>query len=157
MFLTHPLWPADLASRVGAVVVPVLVGMAFVAAALLLVAGAIAFAVGRGARWLRYRLRWARALDDAGLTVEKNHQLLVPKLASVTLRRAADVVRVRMLPGQAPTDFAGQLRGLAVAFGAATCNLRLVDHRPALIELVFTRTAAADNMATVTPLFGGAA
>src|SRR5690606_17761892 len=62
---TSPIWPDDWADKLGAAVVPVLVG-------LLVILGfaAVAIAVMGAARidgWWRYHRRWAKATTRAGL------------------------------------------------------------------------------------------
>ncbi|MFB7837806.1 hypothetical protein ACWIGW_44140 [Nocardia brasiliensis] len=147
--------PADLKDRVLAVVVPVVIGAGAILAAVGVAVVVSAVAKGRGFRWLRYRRRWAKALDTARLTARRGDEFLVPKLVSVT-GRGADVVRVQMLDGQAPGAFARRLPGLVKAFGAREGALRLVENRPTEIELVFTKTTAASKARVAKSLIGGA-
>ncbi|WP_019928107.1 hypothetical protein [Nocardia sp. BMG111209] len=95
--------------------------------------------------WWRYRRRWNTHLHACGLTIEHAGIASVPVLQQVTIGVAADVLRVRMLPGQCPADYENRVEHLAHAFGAIECRATITG--PALVQLVLRR---GDTLAVPT-------
>jgi DNA segregation ATPase FtsK/SpoIIIE, S-DNA-T family len=85
-----------------------------------------------------YRRRWQAAMTLAGLAPSYRGHVLVPVLAGVHAAGAVDLVRVRLVTGQAPEAFAERTVNLAHAFGAQLCRIR--DARPGLVTLELVRS-----------------
>lgn len=76
-----------------------------------------------------YRYRWQPAMVTTGLAMRADGTEYLPRLVSVRSTGSVDVVRVRMLPGQTFTDWAGNAPRLAQTFGALDCRVRTVPRR----------------------------
>ena len=76
-----------------------------------------------------YRRLWQLAMVTTDLTVRVEGVEHLPKVVSVRSTGWVDVVRVRMLPGQTFTDWAGSAPRLAQTFGAIDCRVRSVPGR----------------------------
>ncbi len=97
-------------------------------------------------RWWFYRRRWKAAMILAGLAPDYRGQPMLPVLAGVHRSGAVDLVRVGLVTGQAPADFAGRADNLAHAFGARLCRVRDVAPGALVLELV-----RADTLAEAIP------
>ncbi len=75
-------------------------------------------------RWWFYRRRWKAAMTLAGLAPDYRGQPMLPVLDRVHRAGAVDLVRVGLVTGQAPADFADRSENLAHAFGARLCRVR---------------------------------
>ena len=75
-------------------------------------------------RWWFYRRRWKAAMTLAGLAPDYRGQPMLPVLGKVHRAGAVDLVRVGLVTGQAPADFAAKAENLAHAFGARLCRVR---------------------------------
>ena len=73
---------------------------------------------------LVYRRGWQPAMVTCGLAIRVNGREFVPALLRVTSTATVDRVRVRMLSGQVPEDYAEMSERLARTFGAAACRVR---------------------------------
>ena len=102
----------------------------------------IAVPVGDWLRWWFYRRRWKAAMTLAGLAPDYRGQPMLPVLADVHRAGAVDLVRVGLVTGQAPADFAERADNLAHAFGARLCRVRDVAPGTLLLELVRADTLA---------------
>jgi S-DNA-T family DNA segregation ATPase FtsK/SpoIIIE len=87
-------------------------------------------------RWLFYRRRWKAAMTLAGLAPDYRGQPMLPVLYQVHRTGAVDLVRVGLVTGQAPTDFADKSENLAHAFGARLCRIRGAGPGVLVLELV---------------------
>jgi S-DNA-T family DNA segregation ATPase FtsK/SpoIIIE len=99
-------------------------------------------------RWRHwfYRRHWQAAMTLAGLAPTYRSRVLLPVLAGVRALGTVDVVRVRLVTGQAPDDFADRAENLAHAFGAQLCRVR--EAGPGMVLLEFVR---ADTLADPIP------
>ena len=88
-------------------------------------------------RWWFYRRRWTAAMTLAGLAPDYRGQPMLPVLAEVHRAGAVDLVRVGLVTGQAPADFADRAGNLAHAFGARLCRVR--DEAPGALTLELVR------------------
>lgn len=95
-------------------------------------------------RWYRYRRQWSKLLDDCELSGrdELGQSVRIPRLLGVAIGETTDTVRVAMLTGQCPDDWANRATHLAHAFGASECRVSITG--PARVELVFRH---ADSLA----------
>src|SRR5271166_6296302 len=93
-------------------------------------------------RWWFYRRRWKAAMTLAGLAPDYRGQLMLPVLDRVHKAGAVDLVRVGLVTGQAPADFADRSENLAHAFGARLCRVRDVSPGVLVLELVRADTLA---------------
>ena len=75
-------------------------------------------------RWWFYRRRWKAAMTLAGLAPDYRGQPMLPVLGRVHRAGSVDLVRVGLVTGQAPADFAAKAENLAHAFGARLCRVR---------------------------------
>jgi DNA segregation ATPase FtsK/SpoIIIE, S-DNA-T family len=83
---------------------------------------------------LVYRRGWQPAMVTCGLAIRVNGREFVPALLRVTSTATVDRVRVRMLSGQVPEDYAQMSERLARTFGAAACRVRTdPQHRDRVI------------------------
>jgi DNA segregation ATPase FtsK/SpoIIIE, S-DNA-T family len=73
---------------------------------------------------LVYRRLWQPAMVNTGLGEHLNGREFIPTLLRVTSTGTVDVVRVRMLAGQVPEDYAQVADRIARTFGAAECRVR---------------------------------
>lgn len=87
-------------------------------------------------RWWFYRRRWQAAMTLARLAPMYRNRVLVPVLGEVTATATTDLVRVRMVTGQAASDFADRAENLAHAFQAHTCRVRSSTPGRIVLELV---------------------
>ena len=87
-------------------------------------------------RWWFYRRRWKAAMTLAGLAPDYRGQPMLPVLAAVRRTGATDLVRVGLVTGQAPADFADRAENLAHAFGAWLCRVREITPGMVTLELV---------------------
>ena len=97
-------------------------------------------------RWWFYRRRWKAAMTLAGLAPDYRGQPMLPVLDRVHRAGAVDLVRVGLVTGQAPADFADKSENLAHAFGARLCRVR--DLAPGVLMLELVR---ADTLADPIP------
>ncbi|MFC9999683.1 hypothetical protein [Nocardia sp. NPDC127526] len=92
---------------------------------------------------LHYRSRWAAAMIKHGLADKKaGGGVLVPKLRKVVTADGTDELTVEMLSHHKPADWSEVAPSLAIAFGATSGHVKLVDNpkkRHDHIGLVFTR------------------
>jgi hypothetical protein len=89
--------------------------------------------------WWRYRRRWAVVMADHGLTAEAAGVVSVPGIVSVRTREGADVVTVRMLPGQSAGQWHDASASLAEEFGATDARVGFSGQRRTDIEIAFRR------------------
>jgi hypothetical protein len=76
-------------------------------------------------RWWFYRRRWQAAMTLAGLAPDyRGRRSWCPVLGKVHRGGSVDLVRVGLVTGQAPADFADKTENLAHAFGARLCRVR---------------------------------
>jgi DNA segregation ATPase FtsK/SpoIIIE, S-DNA-T family len=73
---------------------------------------------------LIYRRLWQPTMVNTGLGEHLNGREFIPTLLRVTSTGTVDVVRVRMLAGQVPEDYAQVADRIARTFGAAECRVR---------------------------------
>jgi S-DNA-T family DNA segregation ATPase FtsK/SpoIIIE len=93
-------------------------------------------------RWWFYRRRWRETMTLAGLAPAYRGQPMLPVLAGVHRNGSVDLVRVGLVTGQAPADFADRTENLAHAFGARLCRVRDAVPGVLLLELVRADTLA---------------
>jgi DNA segregation ATPase FtsK/SpoIIIE, S-DNA-T family len=93
-------------------------------------------------QWWFYRRRWKAAMTLAGLAPDYRGQPMLPVLGKVHRAGSVDLVRVGLVTGQAPADFAAKAENLAHAFGARLCRVRDVAPGALLLELVRADTLA---------------
>jgi DNA segregation ATPase FtsK/SpoIIIE, S-DNA-T family len=96
--------------------------------------------------WWCYRRRWHAVMTIAGLAPTYRGQVTLPVLGKVQAGPCADLVTVRLVPGQSPKLFAGKAEALAHGFGAHSCRVRTA--RPGMVVLEFVRR---DALAAVIP------
>jgi S-DNA-T family DNA segregation ATPase FtsK/SpoIIIE len=94
----------------------------------------------------RYRRRWAAVMMISGLAPWYQGRLILPVLGKVRSTRYVDRVRVRLVSGQSPGDFARRAENLAHGFGAMLCRVR--TSRSGAVVLEFVRR---DALAQVVP------
>jgi S-DNA-T family DNA segregation ATPase FtsK/SpoIIIE len=78
----------------------------------------------------------------ARLAPDYRGQAMLPVLGRVHRAGSVDLVRVGLVTGQAPADFAARTENLAHAFGARLCRVRDVTPGIVLLELVCADTLA---------------
>jgi DNA segregation ATPase FtsK/SpoIIIE, S-DNA-T family len=100
---------------------------------------------GRWRRW-RYRRRWWAAMATTGLMVRFDGREVLPVLKRVRYRPGLDELRVRMVTGQIPDDYAEVAERFAHTFGARAVRVQPHDRRPDLVTLTLLR---GDPLATV--------
>ncbi|WP_405151051.1 hypothetical protein OG308_15725 [Nocardia salmonicida] len=88
--------------------------------------------------WFRYRRRWAAVMDACLLTKKDGDRVSVPRLIGVRIGESLDTVRVKMLPGHAPSDWENRAEHLAHAFGTRHAQASVVG--PSLVEITFRRS-----------------
>lgn len=86
--------------------------------------------------WI-YKCRWRAAMTLCGLSVADRGFVAVPRIERVTSTRSTDYVAVRMLLGQAPTDYERAAPSMAHSFGALSCRVRVAS--PGRLWLEFLR------------------
>lgn len=89
-------------------------------------------------RW-SYRRRWWAAMSTAGLVVRFDRREVLPILKRVRCRPGVDELRVRMVTGQIPDDYAAAAERFAHTFGARSVRVRPHHRRPDLVTLTFLR------------------
>lgn len=102
--------------------------------------------LARYRRW-RYDHVWHPAMVTAGLAVTFDRHTVLPILKRVRCASGVDVLRVRMVTGQIPDDFARVSERLAHTFGVRQVLVR-PGHRP---DLVVLRLMRGDPLAAVVP------
>ena len=75
-------------------------------------------------------------LTISGLAPDYRGRVMLPVLGEVTAGRCADWVRVRLVSGQSPQQFADRAEELAHGFGAHVCRVRAAAPGNVLLELV---------------------
>src|SRR6266542_4969793 len=102
-------------------------------------------------RWRRlgYRRRWYPAMATARLAVAFDGTVVLPELRRVRAGAGVDVLKVRLVTGQIPDDFAAVSERLAHTFGAQSCRVA-PGRRPDLVTVTLLRTDPL--AATVPPL-----
>ncbi|GAB7047572.1 FtsK/SpoIIIE domain-containing protein [Catenuloplanes indicus JCM 9534] len=122
-----------------------------------------------------YRRAWREAMTLCGLAKTFDHRPVVPGLLSVRCDEALDIVTIRMLRGQSPSEFQKVTEKLAYAFGRRHGRVyaerledppnrsgryawawRLVDRvrfrdRPTVVYLVLVRTDALRSIVAPFP------
>ena len=93
-------------------------------------------------RWWFYRRRWKAAMTLAGLAPDYRGQPMLPVLDRVRRAGSVELVRVGLVTGQAPADFADKSENLAHAFGARLCRVRDIEPGMLVLELVRADTLA---------------
>ncbi|WP_280462858.1 hypothetical protein [Nocardia carnea] len=98
----------------------------------------------RSAVWWRYKRRWADAMAAVELTgkpAKTGGPVRVPALRGASLGDTADVLTVRMLPGQTLSDWHDRAPVLARRFGATSGRIEITTGGTASdVNLVFERT-----------------
>src|SRR5262249_25584020 len=74
-------------------------------------------------RW-QYARHWDAVMSVARLAVAHRGRVVVPVLDKVTSTGCTDLVRVRLVSGQCPADYASRTDNLAHGFGAFLCRGR---------------------------------
>jgi DNA segregation ATPase FtsK/SpoIIIE, S-DNA-T family len=82
-----------------------------------------------------YGLRWRASMMFAGLGGRFDGHEWVPRVVRLRAGRYVDRVTVRMVVGQQPADWERRSDALAHAFGARSCQVRLVWGRPGYLHL----------------------
>ncbi|WP_156677406.1 hypothetical protein [Nocardia sp. Root136] len=88
--------------------------------------------------WFRYRRRWSAVMDACLLTKKDGDRVSVPRLMGVRIGESLDTVRVKMLPGHAPSDWENRAEHLAHAFGTRHAQVAIVG--ASLLEVTFRRS-----------------
>jgi S-DNA-T family DNA segregation ATPase FtsK/SpoIIIE len=101
-------------------------------------------------RWWYYRRHWHAVLTITRLAPMYRGRVVVPLLRGVQVTGCTDRVRVRLVSGQAPSDFANQAEGLAHGFRVHLCRVRAAGPGAVILELV-RRDALAQPM-TALPI-----
>jgi S-DNA-T family DNA segregation ATPase FtsK/SpoIIIE len=83
---------------------------------------------------LVYRYRWSRGLKRSGVISGTGGY---PLLVRTTSTGVYDRLRVRMVAGQQPEDFAEEADRLKQTFNALACRVHAVPNRPHLLDLTF--------------------
>lgn len=92
-------------------------------------------ALGRWRLLRRYRRYWRHAMVGARLAVKQDDREYLPVIRRIRSTRWSDELRVRLLYGQTPEDFAAAAEGMRHVFGAYRCTAREV--RPGWVVLRF--------------------
>jgi DNA segregation ATPase FtsK/SpoIIIE, S-DNA-T family len=95
-----------------------------------------------------YGVRWRTAMMLSGLGGRFDGDEYVPRVVRVRAGRYVDRVTVRMVIGQHTADWARRLDALAHGFGARSCQVRELRHRPGYVDLLVGRR---DPLAPVVP------
>ena len=103
-------------------------------------------------RWWFYRRRWKAAMTLAGLAPDYRGQPMLPVLDRVHRAGAVDLVRVGLVTGQAPADFAARAENLAHAFGARLCRVR--GAAPGMLVLELVRADTLTDPIPALPITG---
>jgi S-DNA-T family DNA segregation ATPase FtsK/SpoIIIE len=93
------------------------------------------------ARWRRwsYSRRWWAAMSTAGLVVRFDRREVLPILKRVRSGPGVDELRVRIVTGQIPDDYAKAAERFAHTFGARAVRVRPHHRRPDLVTLTLLR------------------
>lgn len=122
------------AQTLGELALPVVVGVGATVLALgvaMLLLGRLRVLMARAARlWWCYRRRWAQVMAAQGLTTEAAGVVSTPRIVSVhTTPDGADVVTVRILPGQSVAQWHEASAELAAAFDATEARVSFTPKR----------------------------
>ena len=108
---------------------------------------AVRQSLARGRLVWVYRRRWHTATHHCGLAIREpvsNGEQVTfadyyPRIRAIRVRGVVDALRVELLPGQTPDQWAAQAEGLRHVFRARSCRVR-ADPRPGYVwvELAFT-------------------
>jgi S-DNA-T family DNA segregation ATPase FtsK/SpoIIIE len=104
-------------------------------------------AVSKWRRW-HYHRHWPAVMTVARLAPQHRGRVLVPVLGKVASTGCTDLVRVRLVSGQCPADFAARADNLAHGFGAYLCRVRTSKPGWLVLELV-----RRDALAAIIPAF----
>jgi S-DNA-T family DNA segregation ATPase FtsK/SpoIIIE len=96
-----------------------------------------------------YRRRWPVAMVTSLLSVHHEGAYHLPRLVRVRIMGDADLLQVRMLPGQTIESWAEAADGLAQTFGVSGCRVRSVPGRPH--DLVLSMLVRDPLVAEVAP------
>jgi len=96
-------------------------------------------------RWWFYRRRWQAVMTVTRLAPTYRGRVVVPVLGRVEVTGCTDRVRVTLVSGQAPADFAARADGIAHGFRAYLCRVRAAGPGAVVLELV-RRDALAEPM-----------
>jgi S-DNA-T family DNA segregation ATPase FtsK/SpoIIIE len=96
-------------------------------------------------QWWFYRRHWQAVMTIARLAPSYRGRVVVPVLGRVEVTGCTDRVRVALVSGQCPADFAARAEGIAHGFGAYLCRVRTATPGTVVLELV-RRDALADPM-----------
>jgi S-DNA-T family DNA segregation ATPase FtsK/SpoIIIE len=136
----------------------------------ILVGGVVAAAVGwrlvdagSFGRWCRYPLlarwrrwsygrRWWAAMSTAGLVVRFDRREVLPILKRVRCGPGVDELRVRMVTGQIPDDYAKAAERFAHTFGARAVQVRPHHRRPDMLTLTLLRGDPLANVVKPLPV-----
>jgi S-DNA-T family DNA segregation ATPase FtsK/SpoIIIE len=86
-----------------------------------------------------YGVRWRTAMMLSGLGGRFDGDEYLPRVVRVRAGRYSDRVTVRMVAGQHTADWARRLDALAHGFGARSCQVREIRHRPGYVQLLVGR------------------
>ena len=103
-------------------------------------------------QWWFYRRRWKAATTLARLAPDYRGQPILPVLGRVHRAGFVDLVRVGLVTGQAPADFAAKAENLAHAFGARLCRVR--DVAPGIVMLELVRADTLADAISALPIAG---
>ncbi|WP_030518985.1 hypothetical protein [Nocardia sp. NRRL WC-3656] len=107
----------------------------------------------RAVSWWRYRRHWARLAIACHLGVRNiDGTMRAPRLIGITTSSSVDRLRVRMLEGQCPVDYAERTSRIAHTFGALDCRAIIVG--PGTVELVLRHKDSLAETVTL-PRIGG--
>ncbi|SQE00609.1 Cell divisionFtsK/SpoIIIE [Parafrankia sp. Ea1.12] len=92
---------------------------------------------GRARLTFVYRRRWRSAMVHTGLAIrvpasngdQVTFDEYFPRIRSIRSTRAVDVLRVELLPGQTPEQWAEQAEALRHVFRARRCQVQVEEHR----------------------------
>jgi DNA segregation ATPase FtsK/SpoIIIE, S-DNA-T family len=96
-------------------------------------------------RWWFYRRHWQAVMTIARLAPTYRGRVVVPVLGRVRVTGCADLVKVKLVSGQAPADFAARAESIAHGFRVHLCRVRTGRPGAVVLELV-RRDALADPM-----------
>jgi S-DNA-T family DNA segregation ATPase FtsK/SpoIIIE len=101
-------------------------------------------------RWRRwcYMRRWHGVMTIARLAPLYRGQIVFPLLDRVDVTGCTDRVRVKLVSGQSPADFADRADSLAHGFGALLCRIRSASPGALVLEFV-RRDALAEPMSAL--------
>ncbi|WKG08241.1 hypothetical protein QX204_24695 [Nocardia sp. PE-7] len=89
--------------------------------------------------WFRYSRCWVTVMAACQLTkTDSNDRVLSPRLVDVRIGESLDVVKAKMLHGQAPSDWENRVEHLAHAFGTRHAQVAIVG--PSLVAITFRRS-----------------